>query len=58
MKRMEGAKGPKFYGNGKAPKCGLCDMPATHTAVVPVSWFRGEDERIFRCEEHAKEATR
>jgi hypothetical protein len=39
------------HSNGH-PKCGLCDQRATGRILVQVNWFRGDDQRLARCDAH------
>ena len=35
--------------------CTECQKPAEYRCCIQVSWFRGDDEYEYRCEEHSKQ---
>lgn len=56
---MSNRKYPYIYGRQKmradhTKPCAVCKKPATYICDVQYSWFRGDDEREHRCDDHSK----
>lgn len=54
---MSNRQYPRLGASRQLPKIKFCPCgkPATYAVDYQVTWMRGEDEEVYRCDEHRKE---